>query len=569
MKIHKFGIATIAATLILVGSQPTNILNNSNNTSVYANGFDSQVEKTILTGKIKGIEDTTNQVLEWRGIPYAKAPVGENRWKAPQPAEKWNDTLDVTKAGTPAIQSSRGKLTGSEDALNLDVVRPKSNDNKLPVVVFIHGGNNQTGHAQELKGNTFVKDLNAVHVSVNYRLGPLGFNPLDAINTGNELENSGNYSLLDIERALTWVQENIETFGGDKNNITLVGFSAGGRDVMATLISPIFKGKYHKAISISGGMTLADKKESQEIFAEAIAPLVVEDKIKSTPEEAKQWLLTKQDDVREYLYKLSADRLAGLMGNAGIRMSVFPHLYKDGVVIPTDFSNATYNDVPLMLVTGKNEFSLFAAFDKYFAEDFTSGELFKNPSKLAEFEYVKRHGGELYRLANGVESARIMDGKYKSNIYIGEIAYGDDSAVTPELAKTFGSYHGVFEPFLQNPSNYAAQIKDAYNNDGAKDLGKHFKEYLRTFIQSGKPSSNNTTEWKPWSAANQEVLSLDADKSKSKISLISDKETAEDIVSIMTKDTSISQESKDKLHKTVLNGRWFSKELDKHTNGVN
>ena len=109
-------------------------------------------------------------------------------------------------------------------------------------------------------------------MSVNYRLGALGFNPLDALKTGSDEENSGNFALLDIAQALDWVEKNIETFGGNKDNVTLAGFSAGGRDVMATLISPTFKGKYDKAISFSGGMTLSDEEESQEIFATAIAP---------------------------------------------------------------------------------------------------------------------------------------------------------------------------------------------------------------------------------------------------------------------------------------------------------
>ena len=134
---------------------------------------------------------------------------------------------------------------------------------------------------------------------------------------------------------------------------------------MATLISPTFKGKYDKAISFSGGMTLSDEEESQEIFATAIAPLVVEDGLQPTEEDAKNWLLEDNNEIADYLKNLSADRLAPFMGNAGIRLSVFPHLYKDGTVIPEEgFETETFNDVPLMLVTGTNEFSLFIASDE-------------------------------------------------------------------------------------------------------------------------------------------------------------------------------------------------------------
>jgi len=295
---------------------------NVTNSNLSNSGFNASVKQTISGGDIKGHQDKDNDVLEWLGIPYATA----NRWQAPEEVEAWSDTFDATKPGEQDIQVSNGKIVGSESALNLDVVRPDSDEDNLPVIVYIHGGNNQTGNAQEIRGNTLVNDINAIYVSVNYRLGVLGFNPLAALKTGNDEENSGNYSLLDIAAALDWVKENIETFGGDKDNITLAGFSAGGRDVMATLISPLFAGKYDKAISFSGGMTLSEETESQEIFAAAISPLVVEDGIKATEEEANTWLLTANNDVENYLRGISAERLAGLMGNAAIRMKAFPHL---------------------------------------------------------------------------------------------------------------------------------------------------------------------------------------------------------------------------------------------------
>src|SRR5699024_8342775 len=98
-----------------------------------------------------------------------------------------------------------------------------------------------------------------------------------------------------------WVKQNIENFGGNSENITVAGFSAGGRDVMAMLISPMFKGKFDNAISLSGGMTIADEYNSQKVFAEAIAPLVVEDKIKNNLEIASEWLLTTDQEIVDYL----------------------------------------------------------------------------------------------------------------------------------------------------------------------------------------------------------------------------------------------------------------------------
>ena len=525
--------------------------------------FKNEVTQTINSGQVKGNQDKENGVLEWLGIPYAAAPIGYLRWKEPQSVDDWIGTFDASKAGEKFVQFTNGEVVGSEGALNLDVVRPDTTEAGLPVIVFLHGGNNQTGHAQEIKGNTFVKDVNAVYVSVNYRLGVLGFNPLEALNSETDLEKSGNFTLLDIAVALDWVQANIEVFGGDKNNVTLAGFSAGGRDVMATLISPHFQGKYHKAISFSGGMTLADKAESQDIFATALAPLVVEDGLKADEAAAKEWLLTSDQEVEDYLYSLSADRLAPLMGNAGIRMSVFPHLYKDGEVIPEEgFDTKNYNDVPLLLVTGTSEFSLFTAFDKRFAASVSDGSLFKDENLLKEFAYAETYGSQLYRLSNTVDSARIMPEHYHSPFYLSQISFGDDGTSAPTVAGLLGAFHGVFEPLLQTPSNYATFIGDDFESAGAKELSKDFKAYLKQFLSTGDPNGDDLPKWEAWTASNQEVLSMDADLKKAKIEMSSDKETAEDILAKMEADATLSTAIKDELNKTVLNGRWFSSVID-------
>lgn len=550
MKKTIMGLIAFSAVLTLTAC--------SHKSTESADTFNQSTTQTIETGNIKGKKDTENNALEWLGVPYAQA----ERWQAPKEVDKWDDTFDATEYGEKDIQFSNNEVVGSENELNLDIVRPDTDETDLPVLVFLHGGNNQTGHAQEIKGNTLANDSNAVYVSVNYRLGALGFNPLDALKTGSDEENSGNFALLDIAQALDWVEKNIETFGGNKDNVTLAGFSAGGRDVMATLISPTFKGKYDKAISFSGGMTLSDEEESQEIFATAIAPLVVEDGLQPTEEDAKNWLLEDNNEVADYLKNLSADRLAPLMGNAGIRMSVFPHLYKDGTVIPEEgFETETFNDVPLMLVTGTNEFSLFIASDERFAEDFNSGDLFQDEQKQAEFDYSRNYGGQLYRLSNGVDSARKLAGKYNSDIYISEIFYGDDSNVTPQLASTLGAFHGIFKAMLQTPSNYAAFIGEEFDNDGAKDMSSDFKAYLKNFLASGNPNDKNLVNWPKWSEQS-EVLSISATENAKDIKAATDSETASDILEKMQADTTLSEGVKNELNTTVLSGRWFSAPLD-------
>ena len=177
--------------------------------------------------------------------------------------------------------------------------RVNTDDTGIPVLVYIHGGNNQTGTSKEIPFEKLAANANCMVIALNYRLGCLGFNSLPALKNGTAEENSGNYTLLDFAKALDWIAENAESLGADPENITISGFSAGGRDVMAMLISPIFEGKFQKAISFSGGMTVADVEDSQKVTAEAIAPLAVEDGMKETEEEAVEWLLSEDEAIME------------------------------------------------------------------------------------------------------------------------------------------------------------------------------------------------------------------------------------------------------------------------------
>lgn len=465
-------------------------------------------------GSVMGYEE--DEALIWQGIPYGGDTSGENRWQAPTDPQPWSETLDATQAGVVALQAGADGVTGSEDALNLDIYRPNNETEDLPVLVYIHGGNNQTGQAQEISGKSFVSSQDAIVVSVNYRLGPLGFNPLPALKTGSDEENSGNYAMLDLAKSLDWIRANIGEFGGDSNNITVSGFSAGGRDVMAMLISPLFEGKFDKAISFSGGMTIADEEKSQDIFAESIAPLVVEDGVKNDEDQAKKWLLTSDEEVKDYLYNLDGIRLVGLMSNAGIRMDVFPHLYNDGTVIPTEgFDTETYNSVPLIMLTGEQEFSLFSRFDPYFAEAVSDGSIDTDQDISGQYDFVNKYGGQLYSLFNLEDSAIKMSSNYNAPIYGMEILFGENpDYISEEMAK-IGSFHGVFVPLLDTDSeSYAELVTDSYESQGAKELSVMFQNYIYEFISSGNPNGENLTEWTEWQKdADENILFLDADDS--------------------------------------------------------
>ncbi len=539
------------------------------NTGYEQLNYEAGVLQETQFGSVSGFEDLDGQVLIWKGVPYAQSTAGDMRWKSPINPQPWVEVLDATQRGEVSVQSSWGKTFGSEDCLNLDIYRPNSEEKNLPVLVYIHGGNNQTGTSEELNGRHLAMKTNSIVVSVNYRLGLLGFNNLPALRSGNELQDSGNFTVLDIVKSLDWVGENISSFGGNPDNITLSGFSAGGRDVMALLISPIAKGKFHKAISISGGMTLADYDASAELIAKAIAPLAVDDGRKATIDEAYEWLMSDAVEVKDYLYGLQAERLAGLMSNAGIRMAAFPHLYNDGHVLPEEgYQTTEYNDVPLIMITGSDEFSLFSRFDRKFTPAVKDDELLTDSDTAMAYQFVKNYGSELYGLFNAQESAEKMFDAYDAPIYTTEIAYGGDASVVGEkMAQLFGSFHGIWMPFLvHEPSGFSGLYANSFANDGAKDLADQFTQYVGHFLWTGNPNAEHMVTWDAWTSADEGPTHLlfDADTEKAMVAMTDERRDYQAILAAMEADDSVSDAVKDELIENVLSGRWFSYQLDQH-----
>ncbi|MCB1122863.1 MAG: carboxylesterase family protein, partial [Verrucomicrobiae bacterium] len=189
----------------------------------------------------------------YRGIRYAEPPMGEMRWKPPQPVKSWGGlkTCHIFGPINPQTLPQGVNLPLSENSLYLNVWTTKANqpDAKLPVMVWIHGGalTSGWGHKPNFDGSAFAS-RGVVLVSINYRLGVLGFLAHPALSAESEQGVSGNYGLLDQIEALNWVRENIAQFGGDPGNVTIFGESAGGTSVAALCSSPLAKGLFHQAI---------------------------------------------------------------------------------------------------------------------------------------------------------------------------------------------------------------------------------------------------------------------------------------------------------------------------------
>ena len=249
----------------------------------WASGGPSPVEQRTRFGTVIGIDDSAaSGTYAWKGVPFAKAPIGALRWKAPVDPDAWAAPKATQQFGNACAQYGRiygpgannrydetigttlNQAVGSEDCLYLNIWRPATHHGGLPVIVFIHGGSDVSGYTADpvYDGAALAKAANAIVVTVNYRLGIFGFLNLPQLKTGVDAdEDSGNFALLDIVKALQFVNDNIAGFGGNPARVTLMGQSAGAINVYAMLTSPLVVHArprlFHRAVALSGGISLA------------------------------------------------------------------------------------------------------------------------------------------------------------------------------------------------------------------------------------------------------------------------------------------------------------------------
>lgn len=238
------------------------------------------MQRTTSLGPVVGV--AAEGTYSWKGIPFAAPPVGERRWRAPADPAPWTQPRAADRFADACVQTGRlygpgsnnrydatigetlGQTLGSEDCLYLNVWQPaQPASSPRPVIVFVHGGSNITGYTADpiYDGAALARAADAVVVTVNYRLGIFGFLDQPALKTGNPLEDSGNFALLDIVKALEFVQRDIAAFGGDPRRVTLMGQSAGAVNVYALLASPMLAERsqplFHRVAALSGGISTA------------------------------------------------------------------------------------------------------------------------------------------------------------------------------------------------------------------------------------------------------------------------------------------------------------------------
>ncbi len=307
----------------------------------------------IAQGKLQGVG--RDGVLRFNGIPYAKPPVGPLRWRLPEPPEPWTGVRDASRFGNiaPQVASASGAVLGttpgtrSEDCLYLNVQTPACDDAGRPVMVWIHGGafNTGAGSVGTYSGKFLVPRGDIVLVTINYRLGALGFlNLADA--TGGKLPGTGAEGLADQIAALRWVKDNIAAFGGDPHNVTIFGESAGGMSVGALLGAPSARGLYHKAIPQSGASDIGYARETSARVARHVLDALGAEDPTELPWEA---LLKVQEAM------LAAPR------EIGVGMPFAPTI--DGTILPRRpilaVAEGAAAGIPLLTGTTRDEWKLF------------------------------------------------------------------------------------------------------------------------------------------------------------------------------------------------------------------
>ena len=453
----------------------------------------------LNAGEIVGVQGKKG--FRYLGIPYGTA----ERWSAPAAVTPWQGIKKCTKTRT-----AKG-----DDALFLNVYRPRKLTQAVPVMVFLHGGGN-VGGTPNLNFSTFVDETNVIVVSVEFRQGAFGWLQSETLKTGNKYTDSGNFAMLDIKLALEWVRDNIGSFGGDAANVTLSGFSAGARDSLNAMISPIMTGLFHKVVSFSGGMTTCSKREGRKWTDEKLAKILVRrgrfSKKKRALRYVKRMSVAKK---KKLLYSLSDKEIKKMAGSSGLRLTNFPQCFRDGTVIPKDgfdcLEYGGYQRVPMIIASNRSEFANISY--KTMQRILTKRpKTFRNRKQFYRLlKIAKTYGSELQssfyleKLA-----AKISIDPYHSDIYTYRFQWGESASVTSEnYARYVGAIHGMDLDFLLNrykrgEKDTSDSIYNKKNKPGREELSQVMREYMKRFLYTGNP---NTTEedlvqqplWKTWS----------------------------------------------------------------------
>jgi para-nitrobenzyl esterase len=462
-------------------------------------------EATVRTryGLARGLEDRDGTWV-WRALPYARPPVGELRWKAPQDPRPWNGVRTRYFFARPGVQFRplTGRLVGTEDCLYLNVWRPRSAEAGLPVYVWIHGGGNSIGsatYAREYLGYRLAAGGNLVFVSVNYRLGPMGWFSHPALREGRSAEDdSGNFGTLDLIQALRWVRDNIAAFGGDPQTVTIAGESAGAMNVLSLLICPPAAGLFQRAVIQSGLAVARSPEEGERAAGKVILRLLERTGRARNPQQAAQLLAgMAPSQLRAWLRSLPAREILRCYPAGRAGMIDNPSIFADGTVLPADGFAALERGgylarVPVLIGSNREELKMFL---------FLAGD---PPWRSELYALAARYGSERWR-ADGVDAVarRLAARPGQPAVYAYLFAWGSPDAqgrspLPGNWGRRLGAFHSAEIPFFLGAATpqgalFGPLLFTEANRAGREALSAAMRGYLTAFLRTGDPNADGTS----------------------------------------------------------------------------
>jgi para-nitrobenzyl esterase len=473
-------------------------------------------------GSVEGTQD--GPVLRFAGIPFAAPPVGDLRWRPPQPAEPWDGVRDGSAFAPTAPQNvdMLNLFLGvepepqDEDCLYLNVWTPGLDDARRPVLVWIHGGAFMIGSGSNLMydGRPLAERGDVVVVTLNYRLGELGFLELGWLDEA--YAGSGNLGLLDQVAALEWVRDNIAGFGGDPGNVTIFGESAGGMSVTAQLAIEGSRGLFHKAIAQSGAAQAAATPAQAEAVARDYVGRAGVDSIEGLEALTTAQLL----EIQSQIVVAAMTDVGKLLGEGAMSGMPFRPV-EDGRALPSSLLAAVRGGsaagIPLITGTTADEWKLFTMMD---FEPIDDAVLAKRLEALAgDADKALAIYTEAYpeHAPKDLFSAAITDYAFRvPAVALGEaqLATTDEvweyvfSWASPAMGGALGACHAIELPFLFGMAA-DPRLVGFVGDAPPQALAEAMQDAWLSFARTGEPAAPGLPEWPRYDTDRRAVMELD------------------------------------------------------------